>query len=111
MCRPAVYETSSLREADDARRRDAQVEVDLVVGGLDGQARDERDRAWPRVGVGAGGRSRVGSELGLSLGLGMGLGLGLGLVWAGPGRGLGLGRGRGLGLELTPVLLSFEVSL
>ena len=45
MCRPAVYETSSLREADDARRRDAQVEVDLVVGGLDGQAGDEGDRA------------------------------------------------------------------
>ena len=35
-----------LREADDARRRDGQVEVDLVVGGLDGQARDEGDRAW-----------------------------------------------------------------
>mmetsp|Transcript_10753 Transcript_10753/g.25328 ORF Transcript_10753/g.25328 Transcript_10753/m.25328 type:complete len:264 (+) Transcript_10753:52-843(+) len=37
--------TSCLREAHNARRRDAQVEVDLVVGWLDRQAGDERDRA------------------------------------------------------------------
>ena len=79
----STYETSSLREADDARRRDAQVEVDLVVGGLDGQARDERDRAWRRVGVGVGGRGRgrvrVRVEFGFGFGFAFGSGLGLGL--------------------------------
>ena len=95
MCRPAVYEASSLREADDARRRDAQVEVDLVVCRLDGQARDEGDRAWPRVGGGAGGRGRGGVRVRVEFGFGLGFGFGFGFGFRSGSQGWVRMRGEG----------------
>tara|TARA_B100000780_G_scaffold96114_1_gene67043 strand:- start:175 stop:513 length:339 start_codon:yes stop_codon:yes gene_type:complete len=76
-----VYELlrSCLREAHNTRRRDAKVEVDLVVGWLDGEARNERDcTEGDDDEAGAGGDVpvvRVRLELGLRSGLGLGPGL------------------------------------